>query len=308
MGMNFDYDSNLIKIYKNMKLPIQHTKKPIFHYTSPEGILGILNSKSLFATDLNYLNDKSEGIYGLSLLQKELNSLLNGKDLLEPYILHEIKEAREDIKNNYLFHTYTISFSMNSDLLGMWNYYTKGNSIRGYNIGFNVGKLLKNIHIIVFNENDEKVDLVSKEYLHPVHGKVIYSYNRQIDILKNIIDELTQFYDEFIENDYKMQTLAYFIVRKVLFVSVFFKDECFRQEQEYRIAFNATMIAGKEFQQKGVPYKELFRVSNGNIVPYQKCEFAPEAVSSITCSPTLQLQEDRHVQNKINQSKIPVRF
>ena len=25
MGMNFDYDSNLIKIYKNMKLPIQHT-------------------------------------------------------------------------------------------------------------------------------------------------------------------------------------------------------------------------------------------------------------------------------------------
>ena len=144
--------------------------------------------------------------------------------------------------------------------------------------------------------------------------------NRQIDILKNIIDELTQFYDEFIENDYKMQTLAYFIVRKVLFVSVFFKDECFRQEQEYRIAFNATMIAGKEFQQKGVPYKELFRVSNGNIVPYQKCEFAPEAVSSITCSPTLQLQEDitslkrvllydyRHVQNKINQSKIPVRF
>ena len=87
MGMNFDYDSNLIKIYKNMKLPIQHTKKPIFHYTSPEGILGILNSKSLFATDLNYLNDKSEGIYGLSLLQKELNSLLNGKDLLEPYIL-----------------------------------------------------------------------------------------------------------------------------------------------------------------------------------------------------------------------------
>ena len=246
--INFDYDSNLIKIYRDMKLPIQHTKKPIFHYTSPEGILGILNSKSLFATDLNYLNDKSEGIYGLSLLQRELNSLLNGKKLLEPYILREIKEAREDIKNSYLFHTYTISFSMDSDLLGMWNYYTKGNSIRGYNIGFNVGKLLNNIHINVDNENDKKVDLVGEEYLHPVHGKVIYSYDRQIDILKSIIDELTEFYDEFIESDYKMETLAYFIVRKVLFVSVFFKDECFRQEQEYRIAFNATMTAGKEFQ------------------------------------------------------------
>ena len=30
MGMNFDYDSNLIKIYKNMKLPIQHTKSQYF--------------------------------------------------------------------------------------------------------------------------------------------------------------------------------------------------------------------------------------------------------------------------------------
>ena len=99
MGMNFDYDSNLIKIYKNMKLPIQHTKKPIFHYTSPEGILGILNSKSLFATDLNYLNDKSEGIYGLSLLQKELNSLLNGKDLFISYIHNFIFNEFRFIRN-----------------------------------------------------------------------------------------------------------------------------------------------------------------------------------------------------------------
>ena len=39
----------------------------IYHYTSPEGILGIIESNSLWATDINYLNDSSElrYIYGL---------------------------------------------------------------------------------------------------------------------------------------------------------------------------------------------------------------------------------------------------
>jgi hypothetical protein len=33
----------------------------VFHYTDGAGLLGILSSKSLFATDYRYLNDVSEG-------------------------------------------------------------------------------------------------------------------------------------------------------------------------------------------------------------------------------------------------------
>ncbi len=33
----------------------------VFHYTDSAGLLGILSSKSLFATDYRYLNDVSEG-------------------------------------------------------------------------------------------------------------------------------------------------------------------------------------------------------------------------------------------------------
>jgi hypothetical protein len=33
----------------------------IFHYTTPAGLLGILSSGSLFATDYRFLNDASEG-------------------------------------------------------------------------------------------------------------------------------------------------------------------------------------------------------------------------------------------------------
>jgi hypothetical protein len=33
----------------------------VFHYTDSAGLLGILKSKSLYATDYRYLNDVSEG-------------------------------------------------------------------------------------------------------------------------------------------------------------------------------------------------------------------------------------------------------
>jgi len=33
----------------------------VFHYTDSAGLIGILTSKSLFATDYRYLNDVTEG-------------------------------------------------------------------------------------------------------------------------------------------------------------------------------------------------------------------------------------------------------
>jgi hypothetical protein len=50
----------------------------VFHYTDSAGLLGILSSRSLFATDYRYLNDAAEG----SLIQ----------ELIVPIIEAEIAE------------------------------------------------------------------------------------------------------------------------------------------------------------------------------------------------------------------------
>jgi hypothetical protein len=39
----------------------------VYHYTSTDGLLGILDSGHLWATDLRYLNDTSELHFGRSL-------------------------------------------------------------------------------------------------------------------------------------------------------------------------------------------------------------------------------------------------
>ena len=49
----------------------------IYHYTSPIGLVGIIEKKCMWATDLRYLNDASEFSYTVDLILKvvEKNSI-----------------------------------------------------------------------------------------------------------------------------------------------------------------------------------------------------------------------------------------
>jgi hypothetical protein len=44
--------------------------KRLFHYTSQAGLLGIITSNVLWATNVLYLNDSSELAYGLSIAER----------------------------------------------------------------------------------------------------------------------------------------------------------------------------------------------------------------------------------------------
>src|ERR1035441_9565471 len=44
----------------------------LYHYTTAEGLLGILNEQAFWATDCEFLNDSSEMRYGLQLFTHKL--------------------------------------------------------------------------------------------------------------------------------------------------------------------------------------------------------------------------------------------
>jgi hypothetical protein len=57
--------------------------KSLFHYTTAEGLYGILNSKRLWASHIFYLNDAMEFKYAVKLLKDEARArLLSQKDPL----------------------------------------------------------------------------------------------------------------------------------------------------------------------------------------------------------------------------------
>ena len=136
--------NEFIKLYNSFQYQgIEKCHGTIYHYTSPESLQGIFETNSLFATDLYFLNDASEGMYVIKLIQDNIEKLCQNNKKLIKAVRHELR-LLELGKWTELIHNYTISFSMNGDSLEMWNYYTKGSSIQGYNIGFDIDKLALN--------------------------------------------------------------------------------------------------------------------------------------------------------------------
>ena len=73
----------------------------IFHYTDSAGLLGILQSQCLFATDYRYLNDLSEGTMARDLLVSVFEAELVAKRLLDKRIFDDDKLIRLQAESTY---------------------------------------------------------------------------------------------------------------------------------------------------------------------------------------------------------------
>lgn len=246
-----DNFNELLHVYNDWsKFPFDG-KSPcnIFHYTSLEGLNGILTTGALFATDIYRLNDLSESTYTLSLIKDNISSF-SFSDIIESAIIEEIdrrlpllKEATatnyfdfthstneskngsiNDILSNRLFLT---SFSMSPDSLPMWLYYAnKDNSNSGINISFDALKLLSKPEKVTTENKLEKLDI------H--YGKVIYSKKKQIKLLNTITKDFLKYKIE--SSDADFGSYIDLFISKCYFVGAFFKDKCFKSEDEFRIA------------------------------------------------------------------------
>ncbi len=309
--------NEFIKLYNSFQYEeIEKLHGTIYHYTSPEGLKGIFDTSSLFASDMYFLNDSSEGMYVISLIEENIDRLCKSENELKRYVEKELRLIKSG-KWQEQIHNYIISFSQNGDSLEMWNYYTKGNSIQGYNIGFDIDKLSSCIQIEILDDNGGQIPRDNEKHLVLYQGKVIYDKDKQVSIVESIFDK---FYRKYIElSDKEMLSLvAHFIVSKIINYGMFFKSKEFSIEEEYRFIYATYLL--KNNSEKGIPYKEQFRIHDGCLVPYQKCLFDMKSVSEVTFSPSLynemteaglkRLLDQCGImhENRIKKSKIPLRY
>lgn len=261
--------------------------KVVYHYTSPEGFKGIIENKVLFATDMLYLNDVSESIYSMNLLENMLKTKQN--PIKDAKLIQELEKRIEIFKKDRFRNntTYAISFTLDEDSLHMWSYYTKGYSVQGYNIGFHSAELLRG-----FSKNETQLPgeiKLSKNQTNSceiIQGKIEYDTNRQKKIIRSILDT----FDRAIAN-YKITTTDYgviarYIILKVFYNGLFFKDEHFKEEQEFRIVF--IPMFKKNF--KSITYNinylfEKYRIKDGIMIPYKECKFDKACIKEVYCAP-----------------------
>jgi hypothetical protein len=113
-------------------------EKSLCHYTSATGLIGILESKQLYATDVRFLNDSQELLYAVDLAKQYLtNQPLQSKDD-ERKAFADFALKLLDTKDNLVVilgtPTFVASFSEENDLLSQWRGYCPNGN--GFAISF----------------------------------------------------------------------------------------------------------------------------------------------------------------------------
>src|SRR6266852_6784167 len=107
--------------------------KPLYHYTTQKGLLGIIKNRQIWATHTQYLNDRRQFVHAVDLVREEIKRLLNEaphKSARE-YALANMRAAVSRSPQD--INICVCSFSEERDSLSQWRAYG-GSS--GFAVGF----------------------------------------------------------------------------------------------------------------------------------------------------------------------------
>lgn len=301
---------DVCKLYNSINLRdiIPDVDELIYHYTSPLGFKGILEYKTLRFSDRYFLNDYSEGIYVMELCLNNIDSIVLERGEFKDKLLDGCKERIENPQNNNFF-GYQCSFSLNKDSLCLWNYYTKGDNIQGYSLGFNSKELCSKLKLTSITE-DGNIPVI-------VGGKVVYDESQQLSMVNEIVNrffDLSRSYND-------KQIIIDLLIDKLMLIGAFFKKEYFKVEEEYRLVVDLHINSSTR-QFSLIKEEQNFYEKNGILIPYIDIAYEPGALKEIRLSPTLDVktavnsiyrttmrdfpQIEKY--KAVKQSEIPVRY
>ncbi len=223
----------------NVKEILHRPAPPIlYHYTTQQGLLGIITSKELWASHTQYLNDVREFRHALDIVRDELSAVANeaGRDRHTRKCLAEMQDAlipgMEDIN------VCVCSFSERGDDLSQWRAY--GGKTSGLAVGFS-GELLRE----ACNECG---------WLAPV----LYDEEEQRGLVRRLLEDvLEENLDPKKSAESKVLggNLGAYLYR----YAPILKNKSFAEEREWRIITRPRMCTGDRFG---------YRIGPSTLIPY----------------------------------------
>lgn len=220
------YATNVIEAFVN-KVNQEPPIPELMHYTNDIGLAGIIESKKLRFTDVFDVNDPSEIKHGFSHAIQILNRLAIGGAPLVVQFAERFEALYKD-QLDKTAHYYICSFSKVTDDLGQWRSYADDG--RGYALVFD-GKVIEDHfahhapsakdHNSTFSMhyNDKEICEIQSNLITSMFDLISFP-------LKNQLTE-----DQF--NIY-MKTLSRELSARLLHISLFFKHEAYKHEDEFR--------------------------------------------------------------------------
>ena len=246
----------------------------LYHYTTQDGLLGIVKDCEIWATHFKYLNDKSEIYHAVELAKKIISSKISKSESgsIESEILTNMKQGLS--WSSQFSHSCVISFTSEDDDLSQWRAYGGNNG--AYAIGFNSFMLKK----------------FAESYGYII-APVEYDADKQNSLMTKLIESALSEYVEFEENHPGRSNSRVYGSRFGLLLAswaLLFKHNSFEKEREWRIILNPIKSTRRPLTPK-VDY----RVGKSTIVPYRKLKFDNQVdesfIAEIVVGPNPKMEE-----------------
>jgi hypothetical protein len=247
----------------------------LHHYTTADGLKGIIEKDELWATSAYSLNDSSEITYGYGLLKEVLDNWLaknlRPEDSMALGVARGLRQLfGEDLLNRNLIRPiYLACFCEDDNLLSQWRTYGQSG---GYSLGFRVPP---NIVFAGQGFKPEPNTYTSK------WARVEYDRNEQAKKCSTILDPMLAILDD-PETARAIPTVAdhplvgyckiFRAIADILLEEIVsFKNEAFKVEKEWRVVVRQRELTKQGTDDGGTtPLSVHFRTSQGMLVPYVK--------------------------------------
>ena len=230
----------------------------LYHYTSFSGLLGIVDIRALWASDIRYMNDSSELKHAADLLRTEISRRLgagHGRHHLFDQFLDWFTYR---ITNGHML--FASSFRANGNLLSQWRGYSRLG--KGVSLGFSPDYILRCAGHQSFQI-----------------GRCIYDCEQQKQLIRRVVDAVESLAEAHgLDGDGRSNENSYvaifqMIESDLLRIAAILKHPSFREEEEWRI------VSPVVTDYLAAPV--LFREGTSMLVPYIQFELMAENDSPI---------------------------
>ncbi|WP_297422765.1 DUF2971 domain-containing protein [Clostridium sp.] len=311
-------------IFMNM-LNDKESGQILYHYTNINALKGILENRELWVTEAGFLNDTSETRYVLKYfkaslvniehedLKKDMNIVyyglkyyFDGKLSKNEKLSNSLKKFIDRDLKTKLKNAYILSLSKNKDSLTLWGNYSNN---EGYNLGFKKDDLIYNFARSTQNQ-----------YNFPINGQVLYKSLPDKNEVKNSQNsEIIKYYYNCKKYNVDKTKMISALIEIIVYIGLFIKQECFAQEEEYRIVFVRNEEGEKDEFSLGWDFKTNFKVKENAFIPYIKVPFNNSDIKSIMIGPNNNsdialdglnrlLEYNKYNIDKVEKSEIPLRY
>jgi hypothetical protein len=243
----------------------------LYHYTTADGLKGIIEKNELWASSAYFLNDSAEITYGSGVLKEVLDDWLakdRPKESITVHLAQDLRKAfGEDLLSKSVIRPiYLACFCEDDNLLSQWRTYGQSG---GYSLGFKVPP-----DVFTPKGFEPEPKTYTAEWV-----RVVYDRSEQAKKCTTILESLFAILDNpgseraiatITDNPLCGYSEFLRVITDILLDEIVsFKNEAFKVEKEWRVVVRERELTKQGTDDGGkTPLAIHFHVSRGILVPH----------------------------------------